>query len=492
MRRFFLLLACGLLAASPPSASAQLLSKSDLFADLIFLTDAAEARAPATPALVVDTVREHVSRGSRGAVQFQSDTSPLPDSITPFQYRIAVGSALQAIRDGHALVLKNPLARADSFYFPLPVALLGDKLVLLRQCPEYPADLVGGEVVRINGVPTGEILDNLFRYAAADGGGTHFAEALVRVNPIAFLTAYFGAPRRYQIEVISSLTLRAGLRGERAMEVEAIRTIRAGVPRYPLLGLVSSAALHRGNNALHLRASDSTAILSVTTFSKKDKAFFRKAFSRMEAAGTHRLVLDLRGNTGGHRSAAVALTRHLVREPFGYSLVRPRDQDMLPYLNRQGRMFYALGRVKYTLAAPFRSARTPMGHSVRYRYKPVKNPFAGKLAVITDGLTFSSATMVASWLELQRRATFVGSQAGGGYNGNWGGSFPRITLPKSGMVIQLPAYRLVLDETSKRGDGIMPDEEVRYTVEDMLAGHDADLEAAVEVLKGPRTLAPGD
>lgn len=394
-----------------------------------------------------------------------------------------MGAALQELGDGHALVLKNPLAHTDSFYFPLPVALVDGKIILLRQCPEYSADLVGKEVTRINGIPTADILSSLFQYTAADGGGTHFAEAFVRVNLIPFITLYFEGARFYTVSVAGNEIV--------PLRVEAIRTVRAGVQRYPMLGLASGAALRRGDNALHLRAADSIAILVVTTFSKGDKAFFREAFSQMKDAGTHRLVLDLRGNTGGHRGAAVALTKHLVDTSFGYSLVKPRAQDVRRYLNRQGRMYYALGKVRYALGGAMRSRQTPQGRAIRYRYSPVGAPFGGKVAVITDGFTFSSSTMVTSWLKQHNSdAVFVGSQAGGGYNGNWGGSFPRITLPRSGMVVQMPAYRLVLDETSPKRDGIMPDVPVRYSVEDLLSNRDTALDAALGAVSGKRWSSP--
>lgn len=481
------MLAVSMLATLP--ARAQNISRTAAIADLQFLEAAVRARAPHDAAgadsfqrfvaglesalrAVVETFNKR--SGTMDAGLARSIAEDMVLSMPAAHHRLLVGSALQAVGDMHALVLRNPLASADSLYFPLPVVALGEKLYLMRQCPEYPPDLVGKEVESINGMPTADILRQLYRYAGADGGGTPFAEAFVRLNLIPLVTAYLSAPSIY--------TVRAG---GQTIGAAAIRTVRAGVSQYPQAWRAPQAALRRGPNALHLFRKDSAALLVVSSFGKKDKKFFRRAFRAMRDAGSPALILDLRGNTGGSRRAAITLTKQLVDAPFGYSLVRPRGQkDFKRYLNRQGRMFYALGKVKYTLGGAMRNRSTPQGRAIRYRYKPVRNPFDGKLAVITDGLTASSSTMVTSWLKQHSKAVFVGSQAGGGYNGNWGGSFPRITLPKSGMVIQLPAYRLVLDEASSKRDGIVPDVLVRYTVEDVLTGLDADLEAAQHALAG--------
>jgi hypothetical protein len=60
-------------------------------------------------------------------------------------------------------------------------------------------------------------------------------------------------------------------------------------------------------------------------------------------------------------------------------------------------------------------------------------------------------------LKQHTKATFLGQQSGGGYNGNNGGSFPTITLPNSKCKITFPAYRLVLDKSSDQKAGIIPD-----------------------------------
>ena len=105
------------------------------------------------------------------------------------------------------------------------------------------------------------------------------------------------------------------------------------------------------------------------------------------------------------------------------------------------------------------------GNEFTYSYKPKRqNHFDGKLYVITDGFTATASSMLPSCLKQHTNAIFIGNQASGGYNGNNGGSFPIITLPKSKIEIIFPAYRLILDKKSENRAGIIPGINVRSNV----------------------------
>ncbi|RZK33871.1 MAG: hypothetical protein EOO61_14550 [Hymenobacter sp.] len=92
--------------------------------------------------------------------------------------------------------------------------------------------------------------------------------------------------------------------------------------------------------------------------------------------------------------------------------------------------------------------------------------------------------MVTSWVKQYTTAIFIGSQAGGGYNGNNGGSFPLLTLPYSKMQLRFPVYRLILDETSSQRHGLVPDYLVDYTIEDVLANQDKEIEFVLARIAG--------
>ena len=202
---------------------------------------------------------------------------------------------------------------------------------------------------------------------------------------------------------------------------------------------------------------DNFAILIVNTFQKSDKQFFDEVFKKIRKLKTEKLLIDLRQNLGGNRKSSIMLTKYLVDTTFAYSILQPK----LPtknYLNRKGKYYLFLSKLKYNVGNMFKKHESEYGNEFTYSYKPKKqNHFDGKLYVITDGFTASASTMVTSWIKQHTNAIFVGNQASGGYNGNNGGSFPIITLPKSKIEITFPAYRLILDKKSENRTGILPD-----------------------------------
>lgn len=222
--------------------------------------------------------------------------------------------------------------------------------------------------------------------------------------------------------------------------------------------------------------------MRINSFSTSDKRFFASSLRYIKDENISNLILDLRGNTGGNRNVAISLGKHLVDTIFAYSILQPK-LNTKAYVNGKGKRFLLLSKLKYNIGNFFKGHRTEFGREFVYRFKPNREVYKGKLFVITDGLTASSSTMLTSWLKQHTDAQFIGKQAGGGYNGNNGGSFPVLTLPESKIEITFPAYRLILDHASRTNQGIIPDIEPRYTITDIVQNRDVEMETIIKLLK---------
>lgn len=79
--------------------------------------------------------------------------------------------------------------------------------------------------------------------------------------------------------------------------------------------------------------------------------------------------------------------------------------------------------------------------------------------MLIDGGTFSTAAEFCAVARSLGRATFVGEETGGGYEGNASGTFAILTLPQTGVrvVIPLVRYELAVAPARERGRGIQPD-----------------------------------
>jgi C-terminal processing protease CtpA/Prc len=117
--------------------------------------------------------------------------------------------------------------------------------------------------------------------------------------------------------------------------------------------------------------------------------------------------------------------------------------------------------------------------------KPInRNAFRGKVYVMINGGTFSAASIISSNLKGSKRATFVGEETGGAYNGTVAGIMPIIKLPNSeinikvGLMAVVPFYKTTLE-----GRGIFPDKEIVPTIADYVNGKDPELNWILEDIK---------
>jgi carboxyl-terminal processing protease len=150
------------------------------------------------------------------------------------------------------------------------------------------------------------------------------------------------------------------------------------------------------------------------------------------------MVLDLRGNPGGIAAMAMGLAGWFVSEA---------DQR--------------LGTMK-----------TPDA-TVRFAIFPRAEPFTGPLAILVDGLTASTAEILAGGLQDIGRARVFGTRTAGA-------ALPSVIhrLP-NGDAFQFPiaSYRSA-DGAELEGRGVVPDERVVLDRSALLAGRDPVLEAA--------------
>ncbi len=143
--------------------------------------------------------------------------------------------------------------------------------------------------------------------------------------------------------------------------------------------------------------------------------------------------------------------------------------------NRGGVMtlIQGMGSLLATRDAIFGEMRTREGASV-FRVSPARHPYRGPVAVLIDGGSQSASEMFASGLQESGRAVLVGERSAGA-------TLPSVVkeLP-TGAILQyafadfLSPYGKVLE-----GRGVEPDIAAKLDRRTLLAGHDAQLDAAL-------------
>lgn len=113
-----------------------------------------------------------------------------------------------------------------------------------------------------------------------------------------------------------------------------------------------------------------------------------------------------------------------------------------------------------------------------------KNSFKGKIYVLINGGSFSASSIISSNLKGSKRATFVGEETGGAYNGTVAGFMPLVKLPNSelkvriGLMLIAPHYK-----TEINGRGIFPDAPIIPTLQDRIKGNDPEMDWVMNEIK---------
>ena len=114
------------------------------------------------------------------------------------------------------------------------------------------------------------------------------------------------------------------------------------------------------------------------------------------------------------------------------------------------------------------------------------NKYTGKLYVLTNGATYSMSSVLAASLQAEGRATFIGEETGGDFNGTVAGHSRCTKLRNSHtdfcfgvMTIKPNAQRKLI------GRGVLPDIPVPTTLEDLIMKKDPVLSRAVNGIRLP-------
>ncbi len=234
-------------------------------------------------------------------------------------------------------------------------------------------------------------------------------------------------------------------------------------------------------------ANDSTvAVLKIRGFSLGRIKVYDSIFTEFAKHKVQNLILDLRGNPGGRLSDIFRLSQYL--NDSSYVFLQPATiTNRGTYFN----MFKEKSIPGKVLSAPFISIyaavrgisakrneegalQVPLSSSKLKQPKDLN--YKNRLYVITDGMTFSAAAIISSHLKGRSRATFVGTETGGTFNGTVAGVMPVLTLPKSKLKLRVGLMTIKpVQQVAEEGHGVIPDVMIQPSIEELVNNRDPEL-----------------
>jgi C-terminal processing protease CtpA/Prc len=423
---------------------------------------------------------------------FSSALASVKDSMSAWAFKNVVATYLANIKCGHTSVHFSPkLTKQYANYrfpqFPLQIKVWKDSAVVIGNLFTKDSILKRGTIVTaINQMPVKPLVDSLYSIISTDGYSINFKSQVLTNNFAGWYKAKFGdVDSVYQISYIDS----AGN--------ASTTSIAAYVPPKPKKDSVSKLTVASSKPkkpkpvppkkwTLLVDSATNTAFMNLSSFSGSGlRKFIRQSFRTIKTRSVKNLVIDIRSNGGGNIKNSTLLSRYISDHSFKIAdsvVANNRGIGKVPLTSFFSVMYYALA--KSVISKKEADGKFHFKRFEKHYYAPVtKNHFDGNVYILQGGYTFSASTLFTSPLMKQKNVTIVGEESGGGYYGNTAMMIPNIKLPNSGLLFRLPLYRLVMDKTRPKGNGVIPHVMVDPSSYAIKQGFDIKLEAVKKMIQ---------
>lgn len=419
--------------------------------------------------------------------------------------------AVSSIRDHHIMIEPGSLAARqipDRIYLPFAIRFVEARLYVVRPNqvapgalspsgradPEAPLGLrPGDEIVSIDGKKSSQILRRLASLVSSDGETSGYQVAALNSSPNYPAGSAFYAYLPYVFPDITrdgSVVLTIKRRGARAQQRVAVDLIdreawlaRVGTPLGRPIAIDKVWALDFEDDVAVLRAG--SFLIQGKAAEASVRNVLQTTLLQLNQRKPRRLVIDIRNNGGG-QDTGIDLLRGFAKSAFTYQ--QPSifnrlslSQELKPYVRTYQGPVPDLPEADFTRLADGRWAAdprtTPRSHTLQ---EPFPGAYTGDVVILVDGGVGSAGTMFAAKAQSLGRARIIGEPTGGSRLGPTAGTVLFVTLPNSGVVLTVPVIRQVMNAPLPGPDGgVVPDELVRTTIDDVLAGRDRAMEVAL-------------
>lgn len=370
---------------------------------------------------------------------------------------------------------------------PFRVQWIGDRMRVMDSID--PAVKVGDEILALNGRSPAEIRTALWPYLRADGSSDnkrrrqlgHDREdfsALDIIWPLLSPPEQGGWQIRLQ---------RDGRNHELRVHAVTLETRAAGLARQ---------GIHPPAKGWQFRIDGDRAVMTLPTFSFWNsefdwQGFLHQSFGALNNVGVQNLVIDIRASEGGDGAIGGRIIQHLIGEPTSYRSDQSVTRyERVPYILARYLdtwdfgFFDRTGQVRSITDGPQAGMFEFLPRAFGSRtLDPVAPRFRGKVFILISGENSSATFQFAKLAQETGVATLVGQSTGGNLRGLNGGQLAWVTLPNSGVAVDIPLL------AGRYGDAtpdapIHPDVPVVRTFAGQQAGLDEEMAAVSALIEG--------
>lgn len=395
----------------------------------------------------------------------QEMESRFQESRSPLEFFRLLAPYVAQIRCGHtsleppAPVMRGP--RRDGNLFPLRVCRIDSRWWVLKDLSDPAVIPEGAELLAINGRTMPEVEKLILSSFSPDGFN--------KTGPLFYMQRMFALFYAMHVDwspepLSLDFVLPNGQRIKKELQGVGWETVVAS-------GSSSSKPFRCSflDNGAH-------AVIDVRYFGAPGFAsFLESTFRKLKEKQVTTVTIDLRGNGGGTDDDGALLCTYLINEPFGYFERIEVTENYADERNWKG------------VKKDDQSRRIITFSNGLAEQTPADNAFSGRVFVLIDGGTFSTAADVASVLYSNGIGTFVGDESGGGFDGNTSGASYRLKLPHSKIELDVQNWMYTTSIGHRKsplgqGRGVPVSHEVHATLEERLRGVDVGMRKVNELM----------
>ena len=363
------------------------------------------------------------------------------------QYKL-YSEMIARINCGHTQVINNRDVQAEWLMemksLPIDMYLMGKRLIAGKIVPEDAENVLrdklssakstfikpGSEILMIDSLTVPEMMSGISRFISSDEGGMEFK--YFQASQMFEFYRHLAFPLDKDSVMVKYVTPKS--------DTLVVFMQPGKAPIHSINKRLMKAAQEYNKNELDMGkfkvVNGKYGYFRFTSFSassgKDYDAFLEKSFSELKRKNIKYLVVDLRGNTGGVMQ--YEFIKYFVGEGINvgrYIIAKPYAKSKNKYLRKINMPYVRYAVLSWQQKRKMRDGSFNDG-TILTDYVDPDLIFDGKVCVITDEGTFSSASILACQLKTMAKAYVVGRPAGGSfYSGNAGTLM--LKLPESGL-----------------------------------------------------------
>lgn len=407
---------------------------------------------------------------------FDSCYASISEKTTDLEFYKMLKILMSKMKDGHLYCSLPPALETfrseKALFFPVKLRFIGSKAwVDSGSNPQIPA---GSEIISINKQPINAVIPELFKYIVSDGN-IQTKKYHILNNFFYFYyfiefgeTPFFDVDYKLKDGQIKSIKIKADL------EKNILKNENTDVHQ-PLLDFSIK--------------SNQIALITIRSFEPSElkidySDFLKNTFKKIRDLNIKKLIIDLRGNTGGRDTYGSQLYSYLANKPFKYykslqTISMKMDFDKFKsnvssYNNLTPKMFKKVHDNQYQL--------TKEAHPNLEIIYPDQS-YNGEVWFLIDGLSFSTTAEFCAIAYSNKRGKFIGEETGGTYDGNTSGVQSELVLPNTKMEISFGTvkYEMAVKTAKEIGRGIIPEYKIQPTSQDIINKNDVQLNFAFQL-----------